>query len=180
MNKITTPRLLLRNITLDDAQDMYECSRGENVGINAGWEPHKSIEETRGFIKAIFADEPYSFGIILNETGRLIGSVGLIADGKREYDGARMLGYSLDERYWNRGIMTEAAQAVIKFGFEQDGIEIISAYCYPYNKASQRVIEKCGFMYEGTLKKAELRYDGALLDNYCYSITKEEYRKGCL
>ena len=175
MTKITTPRLLLRSVTEGDAEDIFEYSKNPAVGLNAGWKPHETIEDTRELMRLIFIGQPVSFGIVLPENGKMIGTLGLINDPKREFDGARMLGYSLSEDYKGRGYMTEAVAAVIDYSFHQDGIELISAYCYPHNKASQRVIEKNGFSYEGRLAKAELLFNGQLLDNLLYSLTREAY-----
>lgn len=86
-----------------------------------------------------------------------------------------MIGYALSEAYWGKGYATEAVKKVIQYGFEELGLEIISVYHYPHNKRSQRVIEKCGFKYEGTLRKSSVLYDGSIYDDVCYSITKEEY-----
>ena len=177
MNEIRTERLYLRNILTTDDKDIFEYSKNKNVGPNAGWKPHESIEETREIMKVVFLEQPYVFGIILPENNKIIGTVGLISDPKREYDKAMMLGYALGYDYWGKGYMTEAAKAVIKYGFENAGLDIISVYCYPFNEASRNVIQKCGFMYEGNLQKAELRYDGVLLDNECYSLSREEYYK---
>lgn len=178
MNEIKTSRLYLRNICESDDKDIFEYSKNPNVGPPAGWKPHESIEETREIMKTVFLGQPYVFGIVIPETGKLVGSAGLVADPKREYEKAMMLGYALSEEYQGKGYMTEAALAIIKYGFEEIGLDLISVYHYPFNKASQRVIEKCGFMYEGTLKMAELRYDGVLLDEICYSISKDEYFHG--
>jgi len=62
--------------------------------------------------------------------------------------------------------------------FEEEELDIISCYHYPFNIRSKRVIEKCGFKYEGTLRLASKIYDGSIYDNACYSITKEDYLKG--
>ena len=175
MTQIKTARLYLRNITETDAQDIYEYSKNPNVGPKAGWEPHKSIEDTKEIMEAIFLNQPYVFGIILPETGKLIGSLGLLSDPKREYEKAMMLGYALGEEYWGKGYMTEAAQAVIKYGFENLELELISCTCYPFNTGSMRVIEKCGFTFEGILRMAEKIYNGSVYDHRCYSITREEY-----
>ena len=83
-----------------------------------------------------------------------------------------MIGYAMSEKYWNKGIMTEAVKEIIKYGFNDLKLELISAYCYPYNKSSKRVLQKNGFQYEGTLKQAEKTYDGRILDNECYSLLK--------
>lgn len=167
---IETERLILRPVTENDAEAIFEYSKSRDVGANAGWKPHADIEETREVMKAIFLDKENVFGIELKETGMLIGSIGLIRDSKRENEKARMLGYAIGTTLWGKGYTTEAAQALVRFGFEELVLEIISAYCYPFNEKSKRVIEKCGFHYEGKLSRAEIRYDGAVIDHECYAI----------
>ena len=167
---IETPRLILRPITETDAEAIFEYSKNENVGPNAGWKPHANIEETREVMKIVFLDVKYVFGIELKETGQLFGSIGLISDPKRQNDNTRMMGYAIGENYWNQGYTTEAVQALIRFGFEELGLHLISAYCYPFNERSKRVLKKCGFEYEGKLHLAEKRYDGEILDNECYYL----------
>ena len=119
MTKIETERLILRPITDNDAEAIFEYCQSENVGPNAGWKPHESIEETREIMKLVFLDKENVFGIELKETGQLLGSLGLIPDPKRQNDKTRMLGYAIGENYWNKGYATEAVQALIRFGFEQ-------------------------------------------------------------
>lgn len=167
---INTKRLVLREIHITDAEDMFEYSKNPNVGPNAGWKPHQNIEETIGIINAIFLEKDGIFGIVYNN--KMIGSVGLIDDPKRENPNAKMLGYALGEEYWGQGIMTEAANAVVKFGFEEMKLDLISAYCYPFNKRSKSVIKKLGFEYEGTLKLCEKLYNGKTYDNECYYLLK--------
>ncbi len=73
--------------------------------------------------------------------------------------------------------MTEAAMAVIRYGFEEMDLDMISISRNPQNTRSGRVIDKCGFTYEGTLRQAYKIYDGSVRDVACYSMTKEEYEK---
>jgi putative acetyltransferase len=87
-----------------------------------------------------------------------------------------MLGYALSEDYWGQGIMTEAARAVLAYGFDTLGLSLISVVHYPSNLGSQRVIEKCGFYYEGTIRQAEKIYTGEVRDVKAYSIFREEFR----
>lgn len=169
---IETERLILRGITMEDAQDIYAYSKEANVGPNAGWKPHESIEETKKIMDEIFINKEGVFGIVLKGTGRLIGTVGLIEDPKRENKRARMLGYAMSEKYWGHGYMTEAVKAVIRYGFEKQDLSIISAYCYPHNARSKSVIRKCGFEYEGTLKLCETSFNGITYDNECYSLQR--------
>lgn len=168
--EIITERLLLRPILQSDDHDIYTYSKGANVGPNAGWKPHESIEETRKIMKAVFLDKEDIFGIILLTTDKLIGSLGLMEDPKRENDKARMLGYALSELYWGNGYMSEAANAVVRYGFAELKLDLISAYCYPHNERSKGVLKELGFHYEGTLCKCEKLYNGKVYDNDCYVL----------
>lgn len=171
---IETERLTLRPITIADDQDIFEYSKDPAVGKNAGWAPHKTLEQTREIMAAVFVGVSNVFGIV-NKKGKLIGSVGLVEDKKRQYDNVLMLGYAIGEAHWGQGYMTEAARAILEYGFGVLEADIISAYCYPENSRSRNVLLKCGFLYEGTLRRAETLFDGSVKDNLCFSITKEEY-----
>ena len=172
-----TERLILRNINNSDAEDIFEYAQNPDVGPNAGWEPHKSIEESRAIMKAIFLRKNNAFGIVNKENNKLIGTIGLIKDPKRDNPMAMMLGYSLSKDYWDRGIMSEASKAIIEYGFNELGLEMITCCCYSYNKRSKRVIEKCGFIHEGIIRGAEIRYDGKILDYESFSLAKNEWKR---
>lgn len=172
MKTIETERLILRPITKSDADAIYEYSQNKNVGINAGWKPHESIEETHEVMEMVFLDKDYVFGITLKETGKLFGSIGLVPDPKRQNDKTRMIGYAIGEDYWGNGFATESVLALLRFGFDEMGLDLISAYCFPFNERSRNVLKKCGFNYEGRLALAEERYDGTVLDNECYAIMR--------
>lgn len=169
---IETERLILRPVTVKDTDDMFEYSRTANVGPNAGWKPHESRKETLEIMKLIFLNKDGVFGIVLKEPGRLIGSIGLITDPKRKNDHVRMLGYAIGETYWGQGYMTESVQAMVRYGFDTLDLDLISAYCYPHNSRSKRVLSKCGFAYEGTLKLAEKLYNGNICDNECWAFPR--------
>lgn len=173
MEKIETNRLILRPILESDAEEIYEYSKNENVGKDAGWKPHTDLNETREIMNAIFLNKENTFGIILRETGKLFGSIGLVTDAMRDNDKTRMIGYSIAEKYWRKGYTSEAVQALVQYGFEKLGLDLISATCYPYNEGSRGVLKKCGFQYEGCLRLAELRYDGLVFDHECYARYRE-------
>lgn len=88
-----------------------------------------------------------------------------------------MLGYWLKESCWGKGYMSEATQAVLKFGFSTLNLNLVTANCYPHNERSQQVLKRNGFVYEGLLHQAEVTYDEKVLDHLCYYLTKEEYKK---
>lgn len=170
---IETPRLYIRPIGVKDAADIFEYCRNEQVGYNAGWKAHENVEETLRLMEVVFMRE-HVFGIELKETGKLIGSLGLVDDPKRANPNVKMLGYSLGEAYWGNGYMTEAARALLRYGFEVLELDLISAYCYPFNERSKKVLRKLGFVYEGRLALCEITYTGEVLDNECYALKRRE------
>jgi ribosomal-protein-alanine N-acetyltransferase len=87
------------------------------------------------------------------------------------------LGYWLRRACWGRGLVPEAVRAVIRHGFEHEGLERIQARCAVENAASARVMEKAGMSYEGTLRRYE-RIGGELRDMKFYAILREEHRPG--
>lgn len=181
-NKIKTPRLLLRPFIETDLEAFFTCCRNPNLGNNAGWKPHETLEESREVLHVVFMGQENIWAVVHTGDRRLIGSVGIISDPKRENPRALMLGYWLDEAYWGAGYMTEAVEAVLAYGFETLNADLITANCYPHNERSQKVLKKQGFEYEGTLHQAELIYDGQVYDHQCYYLKKErwEIMRGCL
>ena len=175
MAEIKTERLTLRPIVFSDQEDIFEYSKHPLVGPDAGWKPHESKSETMEIMKTIFLDQDSVWGIEIKDSHKLIGSIGLIKDPKRENKQVMMLGYAIAYEQWGKGITTEASRAVIAYGFEKLGLRLISVCCYAYNERSRRVIKKCGFKYEGTMRQAEERFDGKIFDSELYSITKEEW-----
>lgn len=167
---ICTQRLLLRPFEEKDTEIFFSCCRNPNIGSNAGWAPHRTLEESHRILKERFMGQEGVWAIILKDTQRLIGSVGIVPDPKRENPQVRMLGYWLNEAYWGKGYMTEAVQSVIDYGFEKLDLSLITANCYPHNKRSQAVLKRNGFIYEGILHRAELTYDGNTHDHLCFYL----------
>ncbi len=176
MSIITTERLYLSPFKEEDAEDFYQYAKNPNVGPIAGWAPHKDVEDTLQIMREIFM-HPYAWTIRLKDDSRMIGAIALEHDKYRPDARSKEIGYSLSEEFWGRGIMTEAAKAVMKFGFEELDLEIIGICTGKVNKRSQRVIEKCGFQYEGTIRKTYEVFDGSLRDSLVFSMLREEYEK---
>ena len=174
---ISSERLILRPVMMCDRFDIFDYSKNENIGRNAGWAPHSSIDETESILDDIFIGKDGIFSIILKERPKVIGTIGLTDDPARSNPSSRMLGYSLSEEYWGKGYMTEAVNSVLKYGFENMGLSIITANCYAENSRSCSVLKKCGFIYEGTLRSCALSCDGVLHGCEFYSITIDEYKK---
>jgi len=172
--KLETERLILRGWEKKDAKQLYEYACNPNVGPAAGWKPHESVRESREIIDQLFRANT-TWAIVHKATDRVIGSIGLEPDKIRTGIMSRELGYSLAEEYWGEGIMTEAAKRVIAYAFGEMGLAVLMIRTSDSNSRSRRVIEKCGFEYEGTLRRAYRIYDGTLREIRVYSMLKEEY-----
>lgn len=134
---LETERLLVRPFQEEDAEAFFACCQNPNLGNNAGWAPHKTIEESREILQNVFIGQENIWAMTLKDTQQLIGSIGIVPDPKRENPQVRMLGYWLDEAHWGKGYMTEAVQAVLNYGFNELQLSLITANCYPHNKRSQ-------------------------------------------
>lgn len=181
---LETERLILRPIVKSDLNDIFRHAQNPNIGPNAGWKPHENKAETKKIMKNLFIDKDTIFGITLKDdatlagkdNGTLVGVVGLENDPKRSNPDLKMIGYWLEESLWGKGIMTEAATEVIRYGFEELDLPMITSNCFTYNIGSKTIIEKLGMKFEGTLRQAEKRFDGKVFDLYMYSLTKDEYQ----
>lgn len=176
MKTLETERLVLRDWSGDDAEGLYFYGKSSKVGPMAGWKPHESKEESEQILQ-MFIKEGDCWAICLKDSGKIIGSAGLHRDAKRDVKNVRMLGYVLAEEYWGQGLMPEACIEILRFAFEELKLDLVSVYHYSFNAQSRRVIEKLGFRHEGVLRHATKRFDGAVLDEVCYSMTRDEFQQ---
>lgn len=174
MKVLETERLVLRPWKTEDVDDFYVYAKKPNVGPNAGWPPHENKEVSMKILQS-FIEKDEVWAIEYKENSKVIGSLGAHADEKRAGIKARMIGFVLSEDYWGKGLMTEAVKEAIRYLFEEEKYDVLSCYHYPFNVRSKRVIEKCGFKYEGTLRLASKIFDASVYDDVCYSIVREEY-----
>lgn len=170
-----TQRLTLRPWHIEDLDDFHEYCAMPDVGPNAGWLPHTSLEDSLFILKNAFIDNPLSWAIEIKGLKKVIGSIGLRQDEKRNCLSAYALGYSMSHDFWGHGYMTEAARRMVEHAFKVIKARTLSCYHYPHNIRSKRVIEKCGFKYEGTLRCCTQLETGEVFDELCYSMTRLEY-----
>jgi len=114
----------------------------------------------------------FSVGVVEKSTGWLIGWCGL---GPLEFDASDIeIYYGLSSSHWGRGFATEAAKALLHYGFKTIGLTRITALVKPENTASQKVIEKLGLIYQRRISGLSEKYrffEGLLY----YALTREEY-----
>lgn len=171
---LRTARLLLRPFAPDDAEALYAACRHPELGDNAGWKPHASLAESQQVLAEVFLDRPTVWAVCDAASGRLVGSVGLLPDPKRENPDVRMLGYWLDRAWWGRGAMSEAARAAVDYAFSQLGVPLLTVCCYRSNERSRRLIERLGFLFEGELHAAVRDHRGMTLDLLSYYLPRPD------
>ena len=143
-----TNRLILRELTPEDAQFAFELNSNPEVLKYTGDEPFDSVEEARGFLENYSDYQRNGFGrwgVVLKETGKLIGWCGLKRD--RE-TGEVDLGYRFYRENWNKGFATEASVACLEIGKTKFGLRQVIARARKENPASYKVMEKLGFTFE--------------------------------
>lgn len=174
MKKLETERLFLRGWQFEDLDALYECAHNPDIGIMTGWEPHLSKEVSLNLLKS-YIESDENWAIVLKESGKVMGQIGISPDENRGKYYAKYMNYMLSSDYWNKGYMTEAVKRVTKYLFEEMNIDLLTIFFYSHNVRSKRVIEKCGFDYETTIKQARKIYDGQVFDTVVYSMLKSDY-----
>lgn len=171
-NRIESERLILRPVTLKDAPDMYEYAQDEETTYYV-FERHTSLEKTEEAITEYFLEDPFGkFGIELKGTGKMIGTIDLRI---KSEDKRAIIGYTLNKAFHGKGYMTEAAQRVLKLGFETLGLDCIAALHDERNAVSGKVMERLGMKKEGTLRHVGKWKQGEWFNDVYYSILKSEY-----
>ena len=172
---IETDRLILREVTTEDAPDMFTYLSDHEVVKHMGLEPYQTpnevLEEIEWYQSIYKEGSGMRWGITLKDSGKIIGSCGFLNMKPRHYRAE--IGYELSKEYWGKGIANEALQAVVKYGFLNFQLERIEALIEPANLASIKLVEKQGFMREGMLRHYEYTC-GKFDDLYMYSILKDE------
>ncbi len=173
---LNTKSLMLRKITLEDAQDIFEYAKDLEVTRFVTWKPHKSVDDSINFLKLVIQkyenNEPSDWGIIYKENNKFIGTCGYVS--WVPVHSLAEIGYALSREYWGKGLMTEAAKEVIKYGFEKMNLNRIYARCFVKNIGSQKVLEKVGMKFEGILRE-QMFIKGIFRDMKIYSILRKEY-----
>ncbi|HEY2830216.1 MAG TPA: GNAT family N-acetyltransferase [Thermoanaerobaculia bacterium] len=173
-----TKRLTLRPMTLADAPELHRLVNDVEIARNTATIPHPypagmAAEWIAGHQEKFDKNIEIVFGIERREDGAFLGVIGILPE---PHDMAEF-GYWIGQEYWNRGYATEAAAAVIDYGFRILGVNRVEAIHFTRNPASGRVMEKCGMHCEGTLRQARKKWD-EYLDVKVYAIIRSDY-VGC-
>ena len=168
------PQFILRAWQLSDLDSLVEHANNINISryMTDGFIHPYTREAGERFIEFATKDDPIHIFAIEVE-GKAVGGIGIHPQGDVMRKNAE-LGYWLSEKYWGRGIMTEAIKEAVKFAFFTYDINRIYARPFGNNPASARVLEKAGFHFETRFEKTIFK-NGEYLDELYYAVRSKEY-----
>ncbi|MGD1822485.1 MAG: GNAT family N-acetyltransferase [Pleomorphochaeta sp.] len=168
-NIIETDRLFLRGFLESDAQAVYDYAKDDETVKYLTWASHKSVEESRQCI-VNFLTKTGAYAITLKSTKQVIGCI----DVQKEENKATF-GYVLNKKYWNKGYMSEALEAIINFSFIKLEVSEVFGLYEIGNEASMKVMEKCNMKWSHTEKNKII--NNKVADYECYIIKKSDWEK---
>ncbi len=185
--EIPTRRLLLRALRMEDAPRVRELAGDREIAANTANIPHpyedglaeawidsQAERRSRGQAVVFAVQLRGDFAAGSDDTlrpGELVGAVGLELDPENRL---AELGYWIGKPYWGRGLATEAALAVLRYGFEELSLNRIHAHHFAHNASSGRVLEKIGMVREG-YRREHVRKWGRFVDVVLYGVLADEY-----
>ena len=177
---LETERLLLREMKKSDFNDVYEYSSNPQTSEYLLWEVHRSPEYTKEFLDYVISKyksgEYNDWALVYKPDNKMIGTCGFTKIDQE--NNVAEIGYVINPNYWNMGIATEAAEAVIDFAFNTMGMNRVEAKFMYGNDASLSVMKKLGMKFEGyhrdmLLVKGKYRTIGYA------AILRSEYKNLC-
>ena len=174
---IDTPLILLRRFTADDAQAMFDnwASHSDTTRFLT-WPTHRNVGISKMVLEDWIAryeqDDYYQWAIVWKQTMEPIGSIAVVSL-DNDIQKAE-IGYCIGKPWWHKGITTQALSAVIRFLFDEVGINRIQARHDPRNPFSGAVMRKCGMTYEGTLRESDRNNQG-ICDIVHYAILRSDF-----
>ena len=174
---LKTERLILRQFVKEDYKDMFKWASNPEVVKYLSYNPHKTSDETKEILKCWIKgySNPNEYNWAIEFNGRCIGNISTVLQDDECY--SCHLGWQIYIDCWNKGIMTEAARAVVDFLFGEVGYDRITSGHDTRNIGSGRIMQKIGMTLEGTFRRCCYQKDGSIGDKNCYAILKSDWKK---
>lgn len=175
---IETENLILRRFEISDAEAMYKnWANDDEVTKYLTWANHSSVEVSKDILNIWIDDyknlNSYNWAITLKENGNEpIGGISVV--NLNDEIGMVEFGYCIGRKWWNKGVTSQALNALIKFFIEEVGANRIQARHDPVNINSGKVMLKCGMKYEGTMRQCHKNNQG-ICDTSIYALLAEDY-----
>lgn len=175
---LVTERLILRPLAPEDATSIWQMAGDRDIAAQSTRIPHPYEKEDAVLWIESQKEEclkgtQLNFAITDRSNGTLLGIIGLLHI-NRDNETAEM-GYWVGKTYWNRGYATEAVKAVLNYSFRILGLNRIYSHYMKKNPASGRVLAKCGFLHEGSLRQHVKKW-GIFEDIEVCAILEAEFR----
>ena len=168
---LETERLKLRRYTEADIPELVPLIGTREVAATTLRIPHPYTEQDARAFLAIKDPDKIWLAITLRRDGRQIGGIGLTVDAQHQH---AELGYWLGVPYWGKGYATEAARAMLRYGFHDLGLHRIFASHFKHNPASGNILRKLGMRYEGCQREHLRKWD-QLVDSELYGLLRKEW-----
>lgn len=173
---LTTDRLVLRPFQPEDAADVQRLAGDRAVAATTLRIPHPyedgMAETWIATLGPAFAKgEHLALAVTRREDGVLMGAVGLTPNSDNE---SAELGYWIGTPHWGRGYATEAARALVRFGFDHLKLNRVYAHHFANNPASGRVLQKAGLSWEGRMVQGIKKW-GQFIDVVLYGVVREDW-----
>ena len=173
---LKTPRLLLRTLTADDAPDLRRWLARDEIYTYWGRpaskgerEPETMFVDPRPWVKRKPSPD-FKWGMVTKDTNTVIGDISVF-----DIENSRMgsVGYRLDPDLWGQGYTSEALATAVDFIFTHTELDRLHATADVRNVASNRVLEKCGFVHEGTVRHGKMV--SVYCDYHIWGMLREDY-----
>ena len=173
---LETPHLILRFLKSEDRRAIYDNINHDKEVLKyyvASYTDDYDSFSIDSYITSYKEKKMYFLAIIEKQSNQVIGNIFQISR-PNAYMRSSEIGYAIGKKHWNKGYMSEALKVFINLLFES-GVHKVFACHISENKASGRVMEKCGMIYEGR-RKDELYYHERYWDcDYYYLIGDETW-----
>ncbi len=177
--RLTTKRLILRDITPKDAKDLVKALNNIEISKWLSTAPYPyTLKDAKNYISTCLKN-PSSHSLILfielKDNSKIIGAI--VLKGIDSFQGTATLGYWLTQEQWGKGIMKEAAMKVLEYAFKTIKLRRINVEAFAENDRSNNLIRDLGFTLEGKrIKISRSKADGKIHDDYCYGLLKENWK----
>ena len=161
--------IILRKFEINDSADVFEFGSDEETLKYLAWEGVKTSNEAKETIIDYYWSRPGIFALELRENKKCIGCIDISIQPEHE---KASFGYALNRKYWGKGYMTEALNAILDLSFNKLDLNRVESTHYMGNEGSGKVMIKCGMKLEG-IGKQELKVKRVFRDVAHYGITKE-------
>lgn len=175
---IDAGRCVLREWRLTDEEALVRHANDRRVSIDLRDRfpyPYTAAHAAEWLGRNVGVTPPTAFAITERGADEPLGGVGLMLQEDVQRISAE-IGYWLGVAGWGRGLATEAVRAATAYAFDELGLERVYAVANTRNAASARVLEKCGYLREGTMRRAAIK-EGIVLDQFMYAALKTEWRR---